>query len=85
MSRMTLIGPSIRDRISCALDAVVERTQDFTDSAYTSHEHREKILLLCDRAKLELNTLLRTGVSLVCIQAINYILNIQKFFYIAFD
>ncbi|KAH8041320.1 hypothetical protein HPB51_014601 [Rhipicephalus microplus] len=62
--RMTLVGPSCRERLSSALDAVVERTQDFTDSAYTSHEHREKILLLCDRAKLELNQLLRIGVSL---------------------
>lgn len=64
MTRMTLVGPMYRERLSSALDAAVERTQDFTDSAYTSHEHREKILLLCDRAKLELNQLLRIGVSL---------------------
>lgn len=63
-TRMTLVGPSCRERLSSGLDAVVERTQDFTDSAYTSHEHREKILLLCDRAKLELNQLLRIGVGL---------------------
>ncbi|XP_076303963.1 alpha-catulin-like isoform X2 [Tachypleus tridentatus] len=64
MTRMTLVGPAYRDQLTSALDAVVERTQDFTDSAYTSHEHREKILLLCDRAKLELNQLLRIGVGL---------------------
>lgn len=63
-TRMTLVGPSCRERLSSGLEAVVERTQDFTDSAYTSHEHREKILLLCDRAKLELNQLLRIGVGL---------------------
>ncbi|GIY53777.1 alpha-catulin [Caerostris extrusa] len=35
-----------------------------TDSAYTSHEHRERILLLCDRLKMELHQLLRVGVQL---------------------
>lgn len=65
MSRMTLLATSTRERLSSALNVAVERTQDFTDSAYTSHDHREKILLLCDRAKLELNSLLRIGVCLV--------------------
>lgn len=62
---MTLLEPGCRETLTSALDTVVERTQDFTDSAYTSHEHRENILLLCDRAKLELNTLLRIGNSMV--------------------
>lgn len=65
MTRLTLLGPGCKERLSSALDTIVERTQDFTDSAYTSHEHRENILLLCDRTKLELNQLLRVGVSLV--------------------
>ncbi|KDR21554.1 alpha-catulin isoform X2 [Zootermopsis nevadensis] len=64
MTRLTLLGPDSKERLTQALDTIVERTQDFTDSAYTSHEHRENILLLCDRAKLELNKLLRVGVSL---------------------
>ncbi|XP_023289198.1 alpha-catulin isoform X2 [Orussus abietinus] len=63
-TRMTLLGPGCKESLTAALDTVVERTQDFTDSAYTSHEHRENILLLCDRAKLELNTLLRIGNSM---------------------
>ncbi|XP_076681008.1 alpha-catenin related isoform X2 [Andrena cerasifolii] len=63
-TRMTLLGPGCRETLTSALDTVVENTQDFTDSAYTSHEHRENILLLCDRAKLELNTLLRIGNSM---------------------
>ncbi|XP_048510696.1 alpha-catulin isoform X3 [Athalia rosae] len=63
-TRMTLLGPGCRETLTSALDTVVERTQDFTDSAYTSHEHRENILLLCDRAKLELNQLLRIGNSM---------------------
>lgn len=55
--------------ISChffqALDTICERIQDFTDSAYTSHEHRENILLLIDRIRLQVNQLLRVGVNLV--------------------
>lgn len=66
-TRMTLLGPGCRETLTAALDTVIERTQDFTDSAYTSHEHRENILLLCDRAQLELNTLLRIGNSMVSI------------------
>lgn len=65
MTRMTLVGPSYRGKLTGALDTIVERTQDFTDSAYTSHEHRENILLLSDRTKLELNQLLRIGISMV--------------------
>lgn len=64
MTRMTLVGPSYRGKLVGALDTIVERIQDFTDSAYTSHEHRENILLLCDRTKLELNQLLRIGISI---------------------
>lgn len=72
MTRLTLLGPDSKERLTQALDTIVERTQDFTDSAYTSHEHRENILLLCDRAKLELNKLLRVGVSLVSIWSSNF-------------
>ena len=47
------------------LDTIVERTQDFTDSAYTSHDHRQSIILLSDRARLEMTQLCRLpGVSL---------------------
>ncbi|XP_055705579.1 alpha-catulin isoform X1 [Phlebotomus papatasi] len=59
----SVLVPETRDQLLAALDKVVEKTQDFTDSAYTTHEHRENILLLCDRAKLELNQLLRIAVN----------------------
>ena len=62
---MTLCGAVFRERLSSAFETMVERTQDFTDSAYTSHEHRQKILVICDHLKLELNQLLRVGVCLV--------------------
>ncbi|XP_067120821.1 alpha-catulin-like isoform X1 [Centruroides vittatus] len=64
MGHMTLIDVSYRTQLNNAFDAIVERTQDFTDSAYTTHEHREKILLLCDRIKIELSQLLREGDNL---------------------
>lgn len=70
-TRMTLLGPGCRETLTAALDTVIERTQDFTDSAYTTHEHRENILLLCDRAQLELNTLLRIGNSMVRVNFFN--------------
>ena len=68
MGGMTLWGAVFRERLSSAFETMLERTQDFTDSAYTSHEHREKILLICDRLKLELNQLLTIGSCLVRIK-----------------
>ncbi|XP_022242430.1 alpha-catulin-like isoform X1 [Limulus polyphemus] len=62
--KKTLAVPAFREQLLSALDAVLERTQDFTDSAYTSHEHRENIILLCERAKVEVNQLLRLGVEM---------------------
>ena len=60
-----MAGVTIREKLQRQLDSITERTHDFTDSAYTSHEHRENILLLCDRVKLELNHLHRVGVQVV--------------------
>lgn len=45
------------ETLSNALDAVLERTQDFTDSAYTSHEHRQSILNSSERLKSEVDHL----------------------------
>ncbi|XP_029588519.1 alpha-catulin isoform X5 [Salmo trutta] len=44
--------------LSDQLEAVVERTEDFTDSAYTSHEHREGILQLCQLARQDTDQLI---------------------------
>lgn len=68
LSRVTLCRGAFRQHLLSAFEEMVELTQDFTDSAYTPHEHREKILLLCDRTKLELNQLLRLGICLVSLQ-----------------
>ena len=51
-------------KVNILLDTIVERTQDFTDSADTSHDHRQNIILLADRARLEMSALVRLpGVS----------------------
>ena len=65
MTRMTLVGPNTELKLQSALETTMETTQDFTDSAYTSHENRERILLLCDQLRQELIILLRIGISLV--------------------
>ena len=66
MTRLTLAPSACRERMTSALDAAIERTQDFTDSAYTSHEHRENILLLWDRVRSGLSHVIRAGINLVC-------------------
>lgn len=50
--------PSCQEVLPSALEAVLERTQDFTDSAYTSHEHREAIIECSERLKVEIDHLL---------------------------
>lgn len=52
--------------LSGQLEAVVERTEDFTDSAYTSHEHREGILQLCQLARQDTDQLITAWMEAVC-------------------
>ncbi|XP_022357481.1 alpha-catulin isoform X3 [Enhydra lutris kenyoni] len=47
-----------KESLFATLEVILERTEDFTDSAYTSHEHRERILELSTQARLELQQLL---------------------------
>lgn len=54
-----------RRALAATLRALVERTHDFTDSAYTSHEHRQRILALAERIAYELERLVAVAVSLV--------------------
>ncbi|CAH2102624.1 unnamed protein product [Euphydryas editha] len=53
-----------RRALAGTLRALVERTHDFTDSAYTSHEHRQRILALAERIAYELERLVAVAVSL---------------------
>ena len=59
MIRMSSVSPSYCEQVHALLDSIVERTQDFTDSAYTSHEHRQNIILLSERARCEMLALCR--------------------------
>lgn len=63
---MTGVTPSCKEKLTGALESLIETTQDFTDSAYTSHQHRESILMTGDRLKSEMSVLLRT--CKVCIK-----------------
>lgn len=62
--RLTLVLGE-KETLLRTMDVIMERTQDFTDSAYTRHEHRENILTLCDRVKTHLDQLMRAGARLV--------------------
>ena len=53
------------EKLHSALDALIETTQDFTDSAYMSHANRERMLLLTERLRHELGILLSTGACMV--------------------
>ncbi|XP_033010249.1 alpha-catulin [Lacerta agilis] len=46
-----------KENLRAMLHVVLEHTEDFTDSAYTSHENRERILELSKQAKMELEQL----------------------------
>ncbi|XP_073957828.1 alpha-catenin related isoform X4 [Choristoneura fumiferana] len=53
-----------RRALASTLRALVERTHDFTDSAYTSHDHRQRILALAERIAYELERLVAVAVSM---------------------
>ncbi|KAL0961909.1 hypothetical protein UPYG_G00333240 [Umbra pygmaea] len=55
--------------LSAQLEAVVERTEDFTDSAYTSHEHREGILHLCRLTRQDTDQLIVAWVEAQTVHA----------------
>ncbi|XP_071792052.1 alpha-catulin-like isoform X2 [Asterias amurensis] len=63
-ARVTQADKSSRDKMLYVLDTVIDTTQDFTDSAYTSHEHRERILALRDRARTDLRSLANVGTAM---------------------
>lgn len=54
-----------KENLSATLEVILERTEDFTDSAYTSHEHRERILGLCTQARLGLRQLISVWIQSV--------------------
>ncbi|XP_029022971.1 alpha-catulin isoform X4 [Betta splendens] len=55
--------------VSSQLEALVERTEDFTDSAYTSHEQRQAILSLCQLARQDTQQLVHAWVEAQSVNA----------------
>ncbi|CDW58164.1 BK channel interacting protein 2 [Trichuris trichiura] len=53
------VGLGVQERIFGALNALCEMTQDFTDSAYTHHHHREQILDFLSETRNLLSNLLQ--------------------------
>ena len=49
-----MMGEGCAEQLGACLDSVVENTQDFTDSAYTSDARRGNIVRHCDRCRAEL-------------------------------
>ncbi|MFH4975816.1 hypothetical protein AB6A40_002525 [Gnathostoma spinigerum] len=61
MVRMTGgVGVGVRERLISSLDSLCEVTQDFTDSAYTPHHHREQILDFLEDCRFEMTNLIQS-------------------------
>ncbi|XP_048473599.1 alpha-catulin isoform X1 [Rhincodon typus] len=58
-----------KENLTTMLELILEHTEDFTDSAYTSHEHRESILELSRQARLELEQLITVWKQAQCLKA----------------
>ena len=65
MSRVTMLGPAVEERLLTAFESVKETVEEFTDSYYTSHESREKIVSLSDVLRDDLHAMLLVGQNLV--------------------
>ncbi|XP_052236076.1 alpha-catulin-like isoform X2 [Dreissena polymorpha] len=61
MVRVTHINNYFSDKLTVAMETVVEATQDFTDSPYTSHDHRERVLEIVDLLQQAVHVLIKTG------------------------
>lgn len=59
------VAVGVRERLSQAINSVGDMTQDFTDSAYTPHHHREQILDFLEECRFEVSNLMRP--ELVCL------------------
>ncbi|BFZ21985.1 hypothetical protein BsWGS_25024 [Bradybaena similaris] len=66
MTRVTMIGPAVEERLLNCFESVKETVEEFTDSYYTSHEAREKIVQLSDNLRDDLQNMLLLGQNLNC-------------------
>ncbi|XP_071822639.1 alpha-catulin-like isoform X2 [Apostichopus japonicus] len=60
-ARVTLADHATREKLQDILHQVNDSSQDFTDSAYTSHEHREKIIQLGELVRVDLQEIENAG------------------------
>ncbi|XP_078273966.1 alpha-catulin isoform X2 [Rhinoraja longicauda] len=58
-----------KENLTTMLEIILEHTEDFTDSAYTSHEHREHILELSRQTRVELEQLVAVWKQAQCLKA----------------
>ncbi|CAG5122756.1 unnamed protein product [Candidula unifasciata] len=66
MTRVTMIGPAVEERLLNCFESVKETVEEFTDSYYTSHEAREKIVQLSENLRDDLQNMLLLGQNLNC-------------------
>lgn len=66
---MTLADHATREKLQDILHQVNDSSQDFTDSAYTSHEHREKIIQLGELVRVDLQEIENAGKRLVSLSS----------------
>lgn len=65
MARVTMIDPGIEEKLLSSFELAKETVDDFTDSPYTSHDNREKVLQLTEKLREEMQILLTIGRTLV--------------------
>lgn len=73
--RSTGLSGRSQDELQSALDAALESMQDFTDSAYTSHEHREQILVLSETLGSDLSAMLQVANKVISAREPNRLTN----------
>lgn len=69
MNKRELIGSLNSVFLGELRSVLIERAHEFTDCAYTNHEHRETIMLLLQCVKLQLNKLVKLIYRLVSVCA----------------
>ena len=80
LARVTVINPSVEDRLLSAFECVKETVEEFTDSYYTSHDAREKIVQLSDNLRDDLQAMLLIGQNLVHCNPITHFTSFMHFF-----
>ena len=80
LARMGPLTGSVKEQMIYSLEAAIERTQDFTDSADTNHAIRERILLLSDQIRAELPALFRAAATIFALVSTKNILFFLHYF-----